>query len=145
MWTLCICDKCCPLKKTYLRFATFNSVTGFVVKIIKKKIIKQWWSSTLPISTKRTITFHLYPLSTKKTTIYDVGNPGPGLGQAQTCSRLNLRMWYHLITIIWVLRQNKSNFPKPDNQCTICYRNVKWLSITDSDLVGGFLRVFKTL
>ena len=28
---------------------------------------------------------HLNSLNTKKTTIYDVGNPSPGLGQAQKC------------------------------------------------------------
>jgi hypothetical protein len=31
----------------------------------------------------RTITCHLNSLNTKKTTIYDVGNPDPVLGQAQ--------------------------------------------------------------
>jgi len=42
--------------------------------------------STIPsISTKRTITSHLNSLSTKegRTTTYNVGNPSPGLGQAQ--------------------------------------------------------------
>ena len=33
---------------------------------------------------KRTITSHLNLLNTNKITIYDVGNPGPGLEQAQT-------------------------------------------------------------
>jgi hypothetical protein len=32
-----------------------------------------------PISSKRTIIFHLKSLSTKKTKTYDVGNPGPVL------------------------------------------------------------------
>jgi len=27
-------------------------------------------------------------MNTKKTTTYDVGNPGPGLGQAQICGRV---------------------------------------------------------
>jgi hypothetical protein len=50
-------------------------------------LIKLW--STIPlISTKRTITGHLNLLNTKKTTTYDVGNPGPGLGQAQKCGRV---------------------------------------------------------
>jgi hypothetical protein len=35
------------------------------------------------ISTKRPITSHLISLNTKKITTYDVGNPSPGLGQAQ--------------------------------------------------------------
>jgi hypothetical protein len=38
-----------------------------------------------PISTKRRITSHLNPLNIKKTTTYDFGNSGPGLGQAQKC------------------------------------------------------------
>ena len=40
----------------------------------------------LPISTKQTIAYHLKPLNTKKT--YDIGNPGPGLEQAQKCGRV---------------------------------------------------------
>ena len=40
------------------------------------------------ISTKRTITFHINSLSTKKTTTYEVRNPGPGLRQAQKCGRV---------------------------------------------------------
>ena len=32
---------------------------------------------------KRTITSHLNSMNTKRTTTYDVGNPDPGLGQAQ--------------------------------------------------------------
>ena len=35
------------------------------------------------ISTKRTITSHINSLNTKKTTTYDVGNPGSGLEQIQ--------------------------------------------------------------
>jgi hypothetical protein len=40
---------------------------------------KQWSSTITPISTKRAITSHLNSLNTKKTTTYDVGNPGPSL------------------------------------------------------------------
>jgi hypothetical protein len=36
-----------------------------------------------PISTERTTTFHLKQRNRKQTMTYDVGNPGPGLGQAQ--------------------------------------------------------------
>jgi hypothetical protein len=44
-----------------------------------KRKFKQWWSTNPPISTKQTITSH----RTQKTnTTYDVGNPGPCLGQA---------------------------------------------------------------
>ena len=40
--------------------------------------------STIPsISTKWTITSHLISLNIKKTTRYDVGNPGTSLGQTQ--------------------------------------------------------------
>ena len=40
-----------------------------------------------PRSTKRAITSHLVwtHWTQKKTTIYDAGNPGPGLGQTQRC------------------------------------------------------------
>jgi len=37
------------------------------------------------IPTKRTTPSHLKPLNTKKTMTYDVGTPGPGLGQTQKC------------------------------------------------------------
>ena len=50
-------------------------------------------TSTIPsISTKQTIYSHLKPLSIKKTTTYNVGNPGPGLGQAQYVTVLNRLM-----------------------------------------------------
>jgi hypothetical protein len=35
------------------------------------------------LSLKRTIISYLHPWNTKKATTYDVGNPGPDLGQAQ--------------------------------------------------------------
>ena len=42
--------------------------------------------STIPqIWTTRTNTSNLNPLNIEKTTIYVIGNPGPGLRQAQTC------------------------------------------------------------
>ena len=37
------------------------------------------------MSTTRTITSHLNSMNTEKNTTYDVGNQGPGLGQAHTC------------------------------------------------------------
>jgi hypothetical protein len=38
---------------------------------------------------KWSITSHLHSLNTKKKTMtYDVGNPGPGLGQTQKCGRV---------------------------------------------------------
>jgi hypothetical protein len=46
---------------------------------------KQWWATIPLISTKWTITSHIHSLNTKKTMAYDVGNPGPVLGQAQKC------------------------------------------------------------
>ena len=47
------------------------------------------------ISTKRTFTSHLNSLNMKKPITYTkmymyVGNPSPGLGQAQTCGRVKL-------------------------------------------------------
>ena len=38
------------------------------------------------------ISFELNSLNTKKTTIYDVGNPGSGLGQVQNVAELNRLM-----------------------------------------------------
>ena len=52
------------------------------VKLIMKRKFKQWWSSIPPISTKRTVTSHLYWTQTDQT--YDVGNQSPGLGQVHT-------------------------------------------------------------
>ena len=49
-----------------------------------KEKLKQWWSTILPISTKRTTTSHLKSLNKEKTTTYDFGNLGPGLWQTQT-------------------------------------------------------------
>ena len=40
-----------------------------------------WWSPITPRSRKRTIAPHLHSLITT----YDIGNPSPGLGQAQKC------------------------------------------------------------
>jgi len=42
-------------------------------------------NSTNTNKTYSTTTSHLNSLNTQKTTTYDVGNPGPGLGQAQKC------------------------------------------------------------
>ena len=47
--------------------------------IVLKRNHKQW------LSTKRTITAHILPQNTKKTTTYDVSNPDPDLGQTQKC------------------------------------------------------------
>jgi len=55
-----------------------------VCKVMKRRF-KQWRLTIPSILTKRTTTSHLDSLNTKKTMKYDIGNPGPGLGQAQTC------------------------------------------------------------
>ena len=55
-----------------------------------KRKFKQWWSSIPLISTKWTITSHLNWTHWKqrKTTTYDVGNPGPTLS-TDDCSQLS--------------------------------------------------------
>ena len=53
------------------------------------KKFKQQWSTISPISTKQTITSPLKSLNIKKSMTYNIGNPGPGLGQAQKCGRGN--------------------------------------------------------
>jgi hypothetical protein len=55
-------------------------------KFVMKGKFKHWWSSIPPISTKQTITSHLnwtHWTQKKDHNTYDIGNPGPGLGQAQ--------------------------------------------------------------
>ena len=49
--------------------------------------LEQWWSTIPPISTKQTTISHFKPTANKNET-YDVGNPGPVLGQAQKCGRV---------------------------------------------------------
>ena len=56
----------------------------------EKKFYKQWCSSIPQISIKRTITSHPNSLNTKNTTTYHIGNPDPGLGQAQKCGGVKL-------------------------------------------------------
>ena len=49
-----------------------------------KRKFKQWWS-TIPLSSTKWTNVHLKSLNTKKTTTYDVRNPGHGMWQAQKC------------------------------------------------------------
>ena len=51
--------------------------------LIMKRKCKQRWSTTPPISTKRTHISHL------QTTTYAVVNPGPGMGKTQQCGGVN--------------------------------------------------------
>ena len=53
---------------------------NFTCYIMKRKL-KQLWSTIPPILTKRTITSHLNSQNPENTMTYEVGNPGPGLGQ----------------------------------------------------------------
>ena len=59
------------------------------LKQIMKRMYKQWWSTIPLISTKWIITSHLNHWI-KKTTTYNMGNPGPDLGQAQKCGWVTL-------------------------------------------------------
>ena len=65
-----------------------------------KSKYKQQLLTISPISTKQTINSHLILLNTKKTMTYDVGNPGPGLGQAQKCGRVKQNNGIPTIMII---------------------------------------------
>ena len=59
----------------------FNKKENLI--LIKRKF-KQWWSTIPPISTKWPITSHHSSSNIKKkTSTYNVGNPSPGLWQAQ--------------------------------------------------------------
>jgi hypothetical protein len=50
-------------------------------------------ASISPITTNYHLSSQLNSMNTKKTTTYDVGNPGPGLGQAQKCGRVKPVNW----------------------------------------------------
>ena len=67
-----------------------TDITYTQIEIIVKRKLKQWWSTIQQISTKWTIASYLKSLNIKKTTTYDVGNPGPGLVQAPKCGRVKL-------------------------------------------------------
>jgi len=64
--------KCCS--NIFFKFSKLN-------KCIMKRKFKQWCTTIPPNSTKRTIASHLKSLNIKKTTTYDVRNPGPGLNR----------------------------------------------------------------
>ena len=64
-----------------------------VYKCHVMKWVIQWWSTNLPISTKQIATSHLKSLNIKTIMTYDIGNAGPGLGQAHTCGRVKLHDW----------------------------------------------------
>jgi hypothetical protein len=49
-----------------------------------------WSNPPLLITGSPTIYAHIHPLNTNTTMTYNVRNPGPGLGQAQTCGRIKL-------------------------------------------------------
>jgi hypothetical protein len=55
----------------------------------KAEKFKQGGSTIPTISTKQTITSHLNSMNIKKTMTYEVGYPGPGLGQAQKYGRVS--------------------------------------------------------
>jgi len=61
------------------------------------------------ILTKRAITSHLNSPNTKKTTTYDVGNPGPSFGQTQQCGGVkhvngNQQLFeIQIYTVYWVV------------------------------------------
>ena len=55
-------------------------------KIILRKNLQQWWSTTLSIPIKQTTTSNIKSLNIKKRTMtYDVENLGPVLEQTPTC------------------------------------------------------------
>ena len=56
------------------------------------------WSSIPPVSTKQ-LSLNLTELTEyKKTMIYDVGNPGPGLEQTQKCGAYFCKHFWDLIS-----------------------------------------------
>ena len=95
--------------KMILNF-TVNFICRFIHTFIMKRNIKHWWSTIPPISTKQTITVmvkkgnnHPSRIQNKDHDIYQVGNPCPGLGEAQKCgvvmgSQFNLPSWLSYCT-----------------------------------------------
>jgi hypothetical protein len=64
--------------------------------------------------------FHLIQLNTKKTTIFDIGNPGPGLGQAQKSLYISvLEVHYIHMLVFWGLF-----FFKYDRYILLCGKSV---------------------
>ena len=59
-------------------------------RVLMKRNFKQRWSTIPPMSTKRTIAFHLNSLKTKMNMTNDVGHQGRSLGQAQKCGGVKL-------------------------------------------------------
>jgi hypothetical protein len=83
-----------------------NGVRTHNFSLMKRKC-NQWWLIITTMSTKRTITSHLKSLNIKNTVTYHVGNPGPGLWQAQRCGGLNLLVFTK--TLIMCFNTNEQN------------------------------------
>jgi len=77
-----------------------------------KRKFKQWWSTNLPKSTKRTVTSH-HLTEHKKTAECDVGNPDPGLRQTQTCG------WVRTVNVPLCLFYRFKVFLVPDHKYEI--------------------------
>ena len=85
IWLFLTYVLCVHFSESYANITGRKSLTIFWWIIVKRKL-RQWWSPISPISTKRTITSHLYwtHWTQSITTTYDVDKSGPGLRQAQT-------------------------------------------------------------
>jgi len=65
-----------------------NMTIIYIIGYVKKRKLKQWWSTIPPISTNQAITSHFNSLHTKNGDMtYAIGNSDLGLGQAQQCLR----------------------------------------------------------
>ena len=86
---------------------------------IMKRKLKQWWSTILPISTKRTITPHLKSLNIKMTTTCDVGDSVLEFPISMTSNYGN-----YFPYICWI----KGIFLDKNNKNCICTIYVHWVS-----------------
>ena len=66
-----------------------SHLNSLIISHLNSLIISHLNSLTISHLNSLTIS-HLNSLTTKKTTIYEVGNPGPGLGQGHKCGRVKL-------------------------------------------------------
>ena len=105
------------------------------LKQIMKRMYKQWWSTIPLISTKWIITSHLNHWI-KKTTTYDMGNPGPDLGQAQKCG------WVTLVNGLMGSQPSPSdNWISNNNRYFMI--QVHYVLMSKNKIEWGFQKIYK--
>ena len=102
-----------------MEYIAISTIVGTSSHISMKRKFNQWWSTISLISTKWTttsLTSNYWTRHKKDHEIYDIGNPGPGLGKAQIygCVKLiNGIINLPLIIGFLITIQIKTNNEKP--------------------------------